>query len=652
MRFLGPIAIYAGLKRRALRLLDDASIYRIYRKADYRDVDDSGVEAIPACLGLLSRSNPHFSQTAVSDYLDSVESSLAGGGYQQEKHQAISEGVLARSLRVYGIDYRFADIPDWNADITKGGTWPKMFFTRYRNRVNGKRGNFGDYRHTWELNRQQHLLGLSLMYGASADKRYLQCISSHIVTWIGQNPPFWTINWMSSMELGLRMVSWCLALTRLDQQDLDEDTERVILVSMYQQMRFLNDNLSVEFDDAGSETKLKNNHTILELCCLMVVASCLPPMAESIGIDDAKHKKLMKQLLVELERQTSNDGMQVEQASSYLRFVLEALLLTRMIVPSTSVLDDYIHSYMNALNAFRYAEHSIFVVGDEDNGHVLLPHYTARPDSIKEVLEMYQVLYPEAPSGVSGPASLTCWESQQAVSAILADSGHWLCRAPLGKARIAVYFRAGRLDFPTIPGYAPHAHCDLLSLNLALNEHLWLVDRGTFSYRERAQQDALRRSDAHNTVIVDGFEQMRLLGAFHSDRHAPCEMVEPGAMKTKGVMTLQTGNRSVTVERTVQVDEDAGKIYVKDTISGLRGERVDWVLNLHPQVVVSAGSMLSREDSDFRLRLEGWEGAEQCPVIYSPRYGIRQDTLQLRFGSQAVQTDVIQKDWSVEIILQ
>lgn len=652
MRLRGPLAIYAGVQRRARRFARDASSYRYYRRVDYGKAGARGSPGIEASLSLLSAQNPLVATTKLAVYLNSLEDSVAADETLLREYEVAARRILNGEIQVYGRRLEPGSVIDWNADVTSGGSWPKLFFTRYRNLVNGRRGNYGDYRHTWELNRQQHLLPLSILQAISADEPYLRCIVDHILTWIAQNPPFWTLNWMSSMELGLRMVSWCLALTRVPEGALDEASRREILLSIYQQMRFLLEHLSVEYSDAGSDTVLKNNHTILELCCVMIVSACLPPLAESVGVDEGRKAELLRHLLTELERQTSADGMHVEQATSYLRFVLESLLLTRLVVPASEDLDTYIHAYMRALEAFRYTDDRIFLIGDEDNGHVLLSSFKAMPDSITEVLNMYATLYPEGFDTADLTTQGDAGEVNRAAVSILRDSGHWISRFKERSPTLCVYFRAGRMDFPTIPGYAPHAHCDLLSLNLVVDGQPWLVDRGTMTYRDRPLQDELRSSRAHNTLMIDGLEQMRLLGAFHSDRHARCELEEATSRRVSGLMTLVDGGRQVTVRRTIEVDPDSKRIDVFDEVEGLTEEAVWLMLNLHPSVEVPGSGVLSRAGSEVRLRLIGWEDAKRREVLFSPRYGVGSKATQLMSSATSDGSTLARKQWSILILCE
>jgi hypothetical protein len=562
---------------------------------------------------------------------------------QVERSDKATSGVLC----VYDQWVALGPIPEWNIDITGSRVWPKLFFKRYRGLFRRKGNEYGDLRFTWELNRQQHLIGLALAYNLSSDARYADTVLHHIVTWIDENPPFHSLNWMSSMEVSLRLITWCLSLAQLNAVNITRADKDKILFSLYQQMRFLGETLSVDLRDAGSDTKLKNNHTIVELAGLIIALEFFPMLAEGIRA----RSDLMGALISELERQTYPDGMHVEQASSYLRFVVEGILVVRLMLPDSQGLDKYIDRYMHALSTFQCSKDSIFVIGDEDNGHVLIPCYESRPESLQVALDLYEVLlHQRGSSAESESHSDRNWHLVSGHTSSLQDSGHWCLRRWIGEQNIALYFRAGKMDFPLIPGYAPHAHCDLLSFVFAINGEPWLVDRGTYSYKVREISDELRYSKAHNTIIVDGFEQMRILGPFHNDRHASGMLLQVGDEHVKGEMLLSDGERVVKVTREIRFNSDSSEIVFHDVVSGLIGERVTWVLNLHPDVELFEEDLLKRKRSCQILRLDGFQDLGLHAVDYSSRYGLLEKSTQLTMSVDKSVAGTIEKKWSIEVV--
>ncbi|HYF79060.1 MAG TPA: heparinase II/III family protein [Symbiobacteriaceae bacterium] len=71
------------------------------------------------------------------------------------------------------------------------------------------------------------------------------------------------------------------------------------------------------------------------------------------------------------------------------------------------------------------------------------------------------------------------------------------------------------------PSYLPaHAHCDMLSYELSVSGHRFIVDAGTYEYGAGPNRQAFRSTLAHNTLVVNGQEQSEAWGAFRLARRA------------------------------------------------------------------------------------------------------------------------------------
>lgn len=643
MRKLTPGAVIRAVRSRIQGRLELSRSERYYQNAEYRNVSEIMLPREYMDGNLFEQLHKRFSGTAVSFYFNDLESKLQMDAALRQGLLDISDKLLQGQIAVYDREVSLGDPPEWNMDITGCDLWPNLFFKNYRRYIRGNRERVGDFRFTWELNRQQHLTGLALAYRLTSDERYAHCIVNHIVSWIDKNPPFESVNWISSMEVGLRLVSWSLSLAQISATPVDPGVQKRIAKSIYQQIRFLCDNLSVDLSDAGGDTKLKNNHTIVELCSLLVTLELFPLDGSFLKPTDT----VLEALRSELQRQTYSDGMHVEQASSYLRFVAESILLARLTIKGSDVLDLYIHHYVAALDAFRGLEEDIFLVGDEDNGHVLIPLYESRPESLAVVYGLYDALFAARVYDGDVARAHGKWNELATRTTCLEESGHWQARKRLGDSAVSLYFRAGRMDFPAIAGYAPHAHSDLLGFILALDGHLWLVDRGTYSYSDRVVSDELRLSPAHNTIAVEGFEQMRIIGSFNSDRHAQGKFREVDRHRVVGEAVLGNVNRQITVTREIALDNDNACIRFKDTVDGLRQEGVSWVLNFHPAIEVGDGGSVTHTLTGQSITIAGLEDFERKSVGYSPRYGVLQQATQLVHKQRPGDSSHLEKEWSI-----
>jgi len=80
-------------------------------------------------------------------------------GSDRERWSAWSKSFLEGRVELLGVEHRLAPAPRWNADPVSGLEWPRGFAFRLPYR---SASEYGDPKHTWELNRFGRLLGSAL----------------------------------------------------------------------------------------------------------------------------------------------------------------------------------------------------------------------------------------------------------------------------------------------------------------------------------------------------------------------------------------------------------------------------------------------------------------------------------------------------------
>ena len=74
----------------------------------------------------------------------------------------------------------------------------------------------GDSKVIWELNRHQWLVELGQAWRLTRDDRYADAFVEALTEWMQSNQPGIGINWASSLEASVRLVSWSWALHLFD----------------------------------------------------------------------------------------------------------------------------------------------------------------------------------------------------------------------------------------------------------------------------------------------------------------------------------------------------------------------------------------------------------------------------------------------------
>src|SRR6059036_808664 len=124
---------------------------------------------------------------------------------------AVADAVCQRHFDLLGHrGLTFGDPVDWHLDPITGRRAPRVHWSRLDPL---DPASVGDSKVVWELNRHQWLVRLGTAYRLTGDERYARTFANDVRAWMRANPPGIGINWASSLEVALRLISWCWALT-------------------------------------------------------------------------------------------------------------------------------------------------------------------------------------------------------------------------------------------------------------------------------------------------------------------------------------------------------------------------------------------------------------------------------------------------------
>ena len=169
--------------------------------------------------------------------------------------------MVQGELDLFSYDALFVGVPvDWHRNPLTGQMSPQAYGKGIDYRDDEQ---VGDIKVLWELGRHQHLVSLAVAYAISGDEKYLRSVVDQIDGWTETNPFGIGIHWCSSLEVGLRLISWAVVHSLLvlagHQRGLFgvvSDPDRLGL-AIYQQAWFIRHYLS-RYSSA-------NNHLIGEL---------------------------------------------------------------------------------------------------------------------------------------------------------------------------------------------------------------------------------------------------------------------------------------------------------------------------------------------------------------------------------------------------
>ena len=408
---------------------------------------------------------------------------------------------------------------DWHRDPVTGQIWERRFWTDYRPaHDNGGR----DAKIIHELNRHQHLPRLAKAYLLTGDERYASEAVAQLNSWIDQNPPNQGINWQSSLEIGIRTISWLWTVfPLLASPSFDEASAQRIGESLFAQLEHVHRYTSLYSSP--------NTHLIGEAAALFIAG---------LVFGDQKRPAVWLRrgaaLLAEAaEKQVLDDGVYGELSSCYhcyaLDFFLQAMALgERNGFRFPEPVPHKVSGMLQFLMHLTRPDGTLPLLGDDDGGRALaLDKRDYR--SFQDGLCLGAILYRRGDLkhqagafseealwmlGQDGWEAYRQLESQEPAEtqAHYPSAGYVVQRSGWGPLDSHLVFDCGGLGMLT----GAHAHADALSLTLFNRGRELLVDPGTFVYNCAPQwRSYFRSTRAHNTVAIDGRDQTEQGGTFH-----------------------------------------------------------------------------------------------------------------------------------------
>ncbi|MEO8062072.1 MAG: alginate lyase family protein [Pseudomonadota bacterium] len=455
---------------------------------------------------------------------------------------AAAERVLAGRYSFFDLeDCELGDPPQWNRDPLTH----RVAGVRRASAIDYRdEREVGNIKYLWEANRHLHLATLAQAHVLTGDSRYALGIQQQIDSWIEQCPQGRGPNWVSALELGIRLINWSITWQLLggSRAKLFSTPEGAAfrerwLRSVFEQTRMVVGNLS-RFSSA-------NNHLIGEAAGVYIAASTWPLWPQMHGWGE----RCRAILEVECHKQNAPDGGNREQAFAYQTFVLDFLLIAGLAARARG--EDFSPSY------WRRIEHMIDflasmtsfagrlpMVGDGDDGCVVNlasePGFSPHGSLIATGAVLFERPDLAAKAGAldSKTATLLGVEAVRRLAFLkqrgragfrpqiqFAESGYYL----LGNAfetpdEVRLLVDAGTLGYLSI---AAHGHADALAFTLEIGDKEILIDPGTYSYHtDPAWRRYFRSTLAHNTVGIDNEDQSQQAGSFMWSDHALARCIE------------------------------------------------------------------------------------------------------------------------------
>ena len=531
----------------------------------------------------------------------------------------------ASSIPLLG-NFNYSDYKKrWHAGFQTLNDWPMKFSYSLEYK---QRDDIGDARTNWELNRHFQFALLAKNYAASHDRKYLDEFTQLFEDWNEKNPFLWGISWTSVMEIAIRCSNWCYAYCFLKSANAPNE----LLDRLHAGILNMTDYITKHYSRYSSA----NNHLIVEAYAIGqtgILCNYGPWTRLALDI-----------LSRELPLQNYSDGVNKELSLHYQSFYMEAMgLMMRLLIKNGYSVPESWEPMLEKMCAYVsdcMGDHGESIVfGDDDEGKILdlqgglENHYQYSLGLLSVMLDKQYTelthLKCENLNWLFGETELSTARKkpvyQSPLCACYKEGGNTILRSEDRCILIGIDHAA--LGFGSI---AAHGHADALSFQMFVNGQPLFVDPGTYIYHcDLNARNALRKTENHNTVMIDEKDQSEMLGAFLWGKRAECKLISFENMSDKTILVAEhDGYRPIIHRRTFEFDGKR-KLCIKDVLSAaceytfafMLAPRATTTIE-NNSVSILAGAYTCKIDFESKEHFE----ISVRDAVYSDRYGVRERT--------------------------
>lgn len=404
---------------------------------------------------------------------------------------------------------------DWHTDFKSGRSWP-LVLPQDSFIIDPK--DDSDIKVQWELSRHQHFIALGQSYVITGSEKYALEFKSQTLDWIESNPLGVGVNWLCSMDIGLRAVSWVWARGFFKESpSLDEE----FWGRFFSVLKAHGDYVEKNIEDWGG---IRNNHYLSNGTALAILGLACPDLPGS-ELWERRGREILEECA---DVQILNDGVDYEMSTSYHRLVIEFLLTPAILARKvergfSDEFWDKLEKTFEFVQAYTKPDGDIALFGDADNGRcqILSTETRINLNDHRYLLAMAAALFKRPDFAISAGSfreegvwllgkkylerfneALDAGEQKSGIRGTAFKEGGFY---QMASDRIWAFADFGPRGIPGATGV--HGHNDATSFELAVDGVSAIVDSGTYMYSGDPKAHFKSKSTAaHNVVIVDNQE--------------------------------------------------------------------------------------------------------------------------------------------------
>jgi hypothetical protein len=480
----------------------------------------------------------------------------------------------------------------WFHDPITGKSWPGAEMSCFDIDVRSTGKHIGDVKYVWEPNRLQVLHPLAFAIARAEDAEFRETALAVLESWAGANPPYRGVNWISGIEVALRLVSIALTVAAFEPDALRFPERTLIRRMVAAHGRHLR-----AFPSLHSSA---NNHRLAEGLGLLIAGLLVPDLPEARSWKGEGRQILEK----EAYRQILADGVGVEQSPTYQAFSMEILAFATRLAddigePLAPTVIERLVDGAGFLLWLADDRGRVPAIGDDDEGRVLAQPPDREPRYVSSIIA--------AVAGLAGRPELAPAARDPHLRDHLFDSppvlrtrrplaglqvfdrgGYTSAKETIGGRRCHVVFDHGPLGLQ--PLFA-HGHADALAIWLTIDDQPIFIDAGTYLYFSGLDtRTRLRESLAHNTLSVASRTQSQAIPAFSWSTRANARLLRVAPEPTWASTATHDGYyRRFRVHHVRQIERVSSGYAIRDVLEGaLRPLPVTLNFLFHPDVEIRA----------------------------------------------------------------
>lgn len=537
-------------------------------------------EVLPASLGEIVGS----ADTRLGQHGEHTEATALSATYLAEV-MAAGEEVCTHRMELFGRRVSLGEEVDWYRDYLHDAQVPRVPYweLQYRNPEADV-----DIMAVWWLNRQQHLVPAAIAYYVTGNESYAEEVVKQVESWLTACEYPRGPGWLTGIEVAVRLITWAWLYRFLFARGRARCCSDAFLLMWFrvirQHVRYITSHWS-KYSSA-------NNHVIAEAVAVLVATATWSALFEG-----GKYRQgALRRLVREVRRQVSEDGVDMEQSTSYQAFVLELLVNAAVVdEEARKQLSATIEKMADFLEALSCEVEEAPEVGDSDWG--------VASGILRRGPRYYQQVVAAARGVCGGNArdvfgsieSPVFWYSgrneseERAVAPMVFRHGGYVVWNGIAEDDLPVKIcvDVGPLGLGTL---AAHGHADALSMTVHVKGEAVVVDPGTYTYhRELRWRAYFRGTRAHSTVRVGGCDQARMDGPFLWGCHYDVVLSHAVVSEDQfDVLARHNGylrKFGVWHERRVAWHPLRGEWVIEDRLEGARRGNVpvEVLFHVHPQ---------------------------------------------------------------------